>query len=377
MLAFTTGEHALRPSDLLENLKWSHSLRAVIVRYRFFNFRYLYVYFITPRRQRCSFRFTESPARSLSLTFSPFLLVQIHRFKYRSCLTSYIQMKRLSSLGEFSPTRPSSFILNTTVHSLSLDEETLVDEGHHNVPYDATDVPLLLSANDAPHQHEVEAAVYDHADLDRNDHLARFYNAPLLPLSFTALRRLWSNKNAKGAIRLLSTRHRLQIDDHLTVDSTHDDVAPIVGPHFLDFVMYVGDRRGLDAVLPNDRVDHTWRLNLTFSGIYKLWPDSKSTRLPFDHHGRMMFIGSRMEEHVWISMVPNEWLIPDHPFNATGIWPKLAASPTSAMSTKHAHMMVMFFSRMFHDMLLTDFSCREDYPEVLTRRNVNDATDIL
>lgn len=257
------------------------------------------------------------------------------------------------------------------------DDDVLVDDGDHDVPYDATDVPQRLSANDAPHQRDVEAAVYDHGvDLNGEDHVALFHNAPIKSTSFTTIRRLWQRNDVTGALRLLSGRHRLEIDDNLIVDTTRPDVIPAVGPHFLDLVMYVGDRRGLDAVLPNVLADHTWRCHLNFSAIHRLWPDSKATRLPFDVHGRMMSIGTRQEEQVWIAMVPNEWLVQDHPFNATGNWPRLPDA-TSAMSSQHALMLLMFFARVFHDVRLNDFVCRVDYPEHLTRRTVNDATEIL
>ncbi|KAF8441791.1 hypothetical protein L210DRAFT_3645009 [Boletus edulis BED1] len=257
------------------------------------------------------------------------------------------------------------------------EDADLVDDGHHDVPYDATDVPIRLSANDAPRQQEIEAAVYAHGiDGNRDDHIALFHSAPIATTSFSSLRRIWERNDVKSALRLLSGRHRLEIDPHLTINTVDSNILPTVGPHFLDLVMYVGDRRGLDAVRPNDYVDHTWRCHLHFNGIQRLWSDSKPTRLPFDTHGRMMSIGTRKEEQIWIAMVPNEWLVPDHPFNATGIWPRLP-DPTSAMSSKHALMLVMFFAHIFHAMRLNDFTCREQYPELLTRRTVNDATDIF
>ncbi|KAF8122098.1 hypothetical protein EV363DRAFT_1456829 [Boletus edulis] len=123
-----------------------------------------------------------------------------------------------------------------------------VDDGAHNVPYDATDVPLHLSANDAPLQREIEAAVYDHGiDENRDDQVALFYTTPIKSISFTRLQRLCQRNNVNGALCILSGRHRLEIDEALKVDTTQQNVVPAVGPHFLDLVMYVGDRRGLDA----------------------------------------------------------------------------------------------------------------------------------
>lgn len=154
------------------------------------------------------------------------------------------------------------------------------------------------------------------------------------------------------------------------------DVSISTGPHYLDFVLYIGDGLGLDAVLPNTVTDHNWTLSVDLSKTQALWPDGKPTQLPYDTKGRMLHIGKRLDEYVWLSMVPNEWLVPDHPLNATGAWPRLDA-PTSAMATKHALMLVMFIAEAFSTLRLRDFSCREKYPEPLTRAKVNSVTDIL
>lgn len=282
-----------------------------------------------------------------------------------------------SSGAHFTSLVTTDRLIYSLLNNRENEEEVLVDDGDHDGPYNATEVPLRLSANDAPNQHDIEAAVYDHGlDVNRVDHVALFHEAPITNTSFSSLRRLVKRNDVRGALRLLSARHRLEIDHHLVVDTSLPNIVPAVGPHFLDFIMYVGDRRGLDAILPaRQGNDHTWRWTINFSHIYRLWPDSKPTRLPFDNHGRMIYLGTRREEQVWIAMVPNEWLVPDHPFNATGVWPKLP-QPTSAMTPHHANMIVMFFAFILHRIRFADFACRNRYPEDLSRRTVNEATDI-
>ncbi|KAG6370252.1 hypothetical protein JVT61DRAFT_12196 [Boletus reticuloceps] len=254
--------------------------------------------------------------------------------------------------------------------------DELADDGAHDAPFNATEVPLTLEAVDAPNQQSVEAAIYDHSEEQPVDHAALFHAERVNRVGFGTLRKLWTDGDAKGAMRLLSRRHQLTIERQHRLDVEDPDMSIGAGPHYLDFVMYVGDGLGLDAVLPNIATDHTWRLSLNFSTMQQLWPDGKPTRLPFDTRGRMMYVGRRMEEHVWLSMVPNEWLIPDHPLNATGAWPRLNV-PTSAMESKHALMLVMFMAHAFSTLRVRDFSCREHYPEPLTRAKVNSVTDIL
>ncbi|KAH0826434.1 hypothetical protein J3R83DRAFT_5416 [Lanmaoa asiatica] len=177
-------------------------------------------------------------------------------------------------------------------------------------------------------------------------------------------------------MRLLSRHRCLDIEPHHRVNIEDLDVAIGVGPHYLNYTMYVSACLGLDALLPNIGLDHTWQLQLNFSMIQCLWPDSKATHLLFDNSGHMMYIGRRLQEYAWIAMVPNEWLVPDHPINATGAWPHLNA-PTSAMTTKHALMLVMFMAHAFSTLRFQDFSCRVMYPEPLTCQKVNSVTNIL
>ncbi|KAF8429373.1 hypothetical protein L210DRAFT_3652128 [Boletus edulis BED1] len=121
-----------------------------------------------------------------------------------------------------------------------LSDDELVDDGDHDVPYNATDVPIRLSADDAPRQRDIEAAVYDHGmDVNRATHVAMFFDAPISTTSFSTLRRLCERNDVNGALRLLSGRHRLELDPDLIIDNSLPRIIPSVGPHFLDFVIYM------------------------------------------------------------------------------------------------------------------------------------------
>jgi len=130
--------------------------------------------------------------------------------------------------------------------------------------------------------------------------------------------------------------------------------------------MYIGGRRGLNAVLENTEVDQTWVMHLDFSTIHRLWPQGKCSKLPFDGNGRLLNIGRLHQEQVWIIMAPNEWLEEDHPMNATGNWPVLPCQTTS-MDISHAMMMIMFILKMLSDRRVQDFHCDPEYPDELTK----------
>lgn len=253
---------------------------------------------------------------------------------------------------------------------------TYEDDGDHNEPFDVTAVPERLSAVDAPTQQDVQKAMYGHGNASIHDHVEAFNTARPAKISFNQLNALRENGDQKRAMRCLSGRHRLEIDDEHRLDPTDPNMVVAAGPHFLDFIMYVGARPGLDAVLPNTEVDPAWNLELNMSMPHRLWPSSKTSKLPFNPNGRLLYIGQRGQEQVWLAMAANEWFEEDHPFNATGNWTTLP-SQTTAMETKHSLMLTMFIAKTFSDRRLQDFHCQTVYPDVLTRESVNDSTELL
>ena len=250
------------------------------------------------------------------------------------------------------------------------------DDGEHDEPFDATAVPRLFESDDSPSQRDVQYAMYGHGDGQQNDHVALFNTRRPSSLSFNELDYLRVQGQSKRAIRTLSGRHRLEIDEEYRIDHSDPNTVVASGPHFLDFVMYIGARRGMDAILPNIEVDQTWVMQLDLSTLHRLWPKSKTSRLPFDAHGRLLNIGRVGQEHVWVAMVPNEWLEEDHPSNGTGDWPVLPTR-TTAMDTRHALMLIMFIAKMLADRRVQDFHCDPEYPDELTIRSVNDSSEIL
>lgn len=250
------------------------------------------------------------------------------------------------------------------------------DDGDHDEPFDVTAVPETLSSLDAPAQQDVQKAIYGHEDAFTHDHIAAFNRARPVNIGFNQLHALRERGDQKRAIRCLSGRHRLQIDDEHFVDPTDPEVVVAAGPHFLDFVMYIGNRRGLDAVLPNTETDPTWNLEVNMSMPHRLWPTGKTSKLPFNPNGRLLYVGQRHQEQVWIAMAPNEWFIEDHPLNTSGHWPELPEK-TTAMNVKHALMLNMFIAKSFADRRLQDFHCEPVYPDTLDRESVNNSTEIL
>ncbi|KAI5981072.1 hypothetical protein EDD15DRAFT_2204624 [Pisolithus albus] len=187
-------------------------------------------------------------------------------------------------------------------------EEVLADEGDHDVPFDVTEVPQQLEAVDGHHQADVNVSLYENDGAYGQDHVDKFKASAVKAIRLSTLRYMHENKRAMSAISLLKRRHRLEVDGEYVVNIHGANVVARVAPHYLDFVLYVGSRRGLDAALPNVDVDHTWSAKLKLNLGYRQWPESRQGALGFDPKGRMMYVGNRLEEQLWIAMLPNEYL---------------------------------------------------------------------
>lgn len=222
----------------------------------------------------------------------------------------------------------------------------------------------------------MQVALYQQQSNSAGDYIAKFNTTPVQTITLSKLRSLYDKKDAKGAMGLLRHRRKLVVNDEHLVQQDSPNVIPRIGPHFIDHTLYIGSRRGLDAALPNIIADHNWQVTLNLTNTYRLWPDSNIACLPFNPLGRMMYVGTRLQEQLWIAMVPNTFFQLDHPENQREQFPFLDA-PTTSLSRQHALMVVMFIAFALEDMRLQDIHCIETYPVPLTLANVKASTEIL
>ncbi|KAG2063879.1 hypothetical protein BDR04DRAFT_1163227 [Suillus decipiens] len=254
----------------------------------------------------------------------------------------------------------------------NLDEE----EQPNNIPFDVSEFPRQLAAGDGHIQEDVRTALYQQQAESDLDYVANFNTTPPRTVSLTKMRTMYRNKDSLGAMSMLSGRYRLAIGNEHTVPKDGPNVVPRVGPHYIDHTLYVGNRRGLDAAIPKIRADHNWQVIIDLANTHRLWPDSNVACLPFNPIGRMVYIGTRLQEQLWLALVPTTFFEPNHPDNARETYPTLNA-PSTALTQRHALMIIMFIAYAFAEMRLQDFHCRVRYPVPLTRATVKESTDIL
>ncbi|KAG6374588.1 hypothetical protein JVT61DRAFT_3944 [Boletus reticuloceps] len=235
--------------------------------------------------------------------------------------------------------------------------------------------------------------------VDQNlDFEQRFTTTHAHSLSLATLASLYHDSRPQDAVRLLQYRSRLVIPNSLLLDpeDNHRILAAMDG-HFIDYSLCLGSRLGLDALLPSLAIahDHTWHIQLSFSRLFKLWPNTPS-KLPFSTTGRMLHIGTCQQEEIWLALVPNTVLKPPHHLDAdadaapghqhhdadrddlrlTDDFTPLD-TPTTALVPTHAYMIVLFFAHVLFTMCFDDIHLANHYPEDLTKESVSRETDLL
>jgi len=242
-----------------------------------------------------------------------------------------------------------------------------------DAPFNIADVPELHVADDPVQQSEVLTAIQRDTRPQRR-HTEQFYLMPRTPIYLSTHRANYVNNNSRSAINLLKHRSTLVIDQDYKIDASQDNVLIRFDEDFLDHILYLGNRIGIDATLPNSAVlaDHAWHIDLTFSKMFKLWPDSKIS-LPFSTTGRMIYIGTRSQEEIWLSFVPRSLV------NTPNLQPDMTVlrAPSTSLTAPHAYIAVMFFAHCLSAMNFHDIYCADHYPDPPTRESVRQVTDIL
>ncbi|KAI5987134.1 hypothetical protein EDC04DRAFT_2614925 [Pisolithus marmoratus] len=241
------------------------------------------------------------------------------------------------------------FNLSDNADDAGPQDEALVDEGEHDAPFDVTEVPHQLATGDPHAQVDVHLALYPTQGPADDEYVHLFNIHRMKHISLRALRHLHDNQQAMSAITLLSKRHWLRLDDEDCVNvMANPNLVPRLAPHYLDYTLYVGSHHGLDAALPNVNIDHNWTAKLQLSMANWFWPDNAINSLPFDPKGCMMYIGTRLDDQMWIAMVPNKFFDLQDPKNTREKLPVLAHKHP-AVEPKHACMMVMFIAHVLAD----------------------------
>ena len=246
-----------------------------------------------------------------------------------------------------------------------------VDHGAREGAFAVTPVPEQLLTEDPHNQGLVHEALRRvHIDAE-HEHLAAFNRSPVKLTQLTSLRSLFDRNDRRSAIRTLTTRRALQVNDEFKMDIMSPDVCIRNGPHYLDYSVHLGNRRGLDAALSAQHVNHTLTYKITLSQAQR---QVNIQDLPFNPKGRLLYIGTRGDEGIYLAMVPKAFFVEDQ---RDRVQDHVMNSSNNAMSAQHSLMMTMFIADVLQENRFQDMHCLEKYPVPLTREAVRTNTDIL
>lgn len=140
---------------------------------------------------------------------------------------------------------------------------------------------------------------------------------------------------------------------------------------YLDFVLIVGSRLGLDLFMPNVTVDYSFKATFDFKHRIKEF-HAKYGKLGFNPSGAMWWIGELpSSESMWIGMAPKSFLSgADDSFCMT------EAHGDTRLNTKHYGMMVTFMANCLSQIPGLHYYCLEPYPD-LDDGSLKDNTNII
>jgi hypothetical protein len=121
----------------------------------------------------------------------------------------------------------------------------------------------------------------------------------------SSLKSTFENEDTAKALSFLHRRSTLDIDDDFVVDVENPDYCFSIDNSFLDFYMVIGDRPGLDVLIPA-APSANFVFNLTLRMPIRQF-HAKYGSLGFNPSGSMLFIGTIGSQNLWIAMAPLEY----------------------------------------------------------------------
>ncbi|KAG6373286.1 hypothetical protein JVT61DRAFT_6411 [Boletus reticuloceps] len=250
------------------------------------------------------------------------------------------------------------------------DDEPVAEELHHArlipheqlaaEPFDVAYVHEQQHINGLVPQQEVLAAIQRETNVTGGKDYAMAFNAMQTQVRhLSTLKHFAESQRESHAISLLRECSCIIIDNQFLLNTSHCDVIPHVKEHFINFVLYLGNHIGLDALLPPQHilVNQVFFLTWNFHQRNRLWPDSVGAHLPFSTTSRMMCMGKRFQEEFWIAFTPHVLVEHDdhHPPLAELMAPLNA--PSSALLPRHQNMFIMFLGFIFARLCIQDIVC--------------------
>ena len=186
------------------------------------------------------------------------------------------------------------------------DDTTTTRNGHHDIQALADG----LAATDSVEIQELYNTLYDLPAGD--DFIDGYSRLPEVQVTMSALARTYENKDTKRAIKRMHQRSTLVLDDKYTVDNDSTDYCFSCLNSYLDFILIVGSRIGIDIFIPNCPSDPRFSVDLNLRLQIKEFK-AKHGVLGFDPTGAMLCVGETPAEDLWLAFPSDSFLNPEGP----------------------------------------------------------------
>ena len=224
-------------------------------------------------------------------------------------------------------------------------------KGSKNVVQDPTDIaaiPDIFSADpgDRTEQTEVLEEIIKNSLPDSS--FDTFLDMRVRPLRLSKLRDLYDKKDT-NVVNLLSRRNAIEIDEDFKLKFGTGRIHMDTKVSTIDYHLTVANCIGLSPLLPNSESNHLYNFDLDLQQPYREFK-YKHAVLGFDPAGRMLYIGRRQNEDVYLAMVPNEFFDGRTSFTAAR-----RSKASTIMSTRHYRQIVMMFAHFLADIPLLSY----------------------
>ena len=212
------------------------------------------------------------------------------------------------------------------------------DDDYGTGPTDISALPdsLLADPGDALSQssllNEIRAAsIRDTATLDA------FNSLKPKPLYLDHLRHRYEDSDP-NVVSYLSNRHFISIDNDLRVPVGSGQLHIATDVTMIDYHLTVAKNIGFASILPNSATNHRWQLELDLHKPNRPFK-GKHALVGFDTKGRLLYVGSAINEDIFVAMAPNAFFRPNFSPDPPG-----HSSGPSQMTTRHYRQVVMMFA---------------------------------
>jgi hypothetical protein len=185
----------------------------------------------------------------------------------------------------------------------------------------------------------------------------QFETENISPVKLSHLKKLYDLGRRDDAINLLRRRTTIKLDDNSIIQNNHHKLMWECRRFFLDYLLLVPNRLGLDTIIPNEENDLGYTFQMQLSDHHREF-SYRYAQIGFDPKARMLFIGFQERDKVWLAMAPREALEHNAPHVAAG-----TCSGSTRMHKHHIRALIMWIAGICTSLDMNVW-IREPYPDI-------------